>query len=87
MIGKDKGPMAKKYCYNKVSNEYFFGGKRRPRQEKTRKWSTLIFLFFLKTASFGHILKESTHSCFDAWLFLLVHIRFTPSEGPKGFAN
>jgi hypothetical protein len=41
----------------------------------------------LKTASFGHILKESTHSCFDAWLFLLVHIRFTPSEGPKGFTN
>ena len=23
----------------------------------------------------------------SAWSFLLVHIRFTPSEGPKGFVN
>jgi hypothetical protein len=34
-----------------------------------------------------HILKKSAHSLLGAWLTLLVHIRFTPSEGPKGFVN
>ena len=30
-------------------------------------------------------IKKLTHSLFGAWLFLLVHIQFTPSEGPKTF--
>jgi hypothetical protein len=62
-----------------------FGGKRRWRQEKTREWSNLISS--LKIAFLGHILKISTHSLFGAWSFLLVHIWFTPSEGPKSFVN
>ena len=54
--------------------------KRRPRMVK------LIF-FFIKTTLFGHGFKDSTYLLFGAWSFLLVHIWFTPSEGPKGFAN
>ena len=27
------------------------------------------------------------HTWMETWSFLLVHIRFTPSEGPKGFVN
>jgi hypothetical protein len=42
-----------------------------------------IDIYFSKTTIFGHILKKSTNSFFGAWLFLLVHIRCTPSEGPK----
>ena len=31
--------------------------------------------------------KKSAHSFFVAWSLLLVHIRFTPSEGSKGFKS
>ena len=34
-----------------------------------------------------HILKKSAHSLIDAWSFLLIHIRFTPSKRPKDFVN
>ena len=47
----------------------------------------IVNLFFLKIAIFGHMLKKSTHSLLGVWSFLLVHIRFTPSEGPKDFVN
>ena len=30
---------------------------------------------------------KSTHSIFGARSFFLVHIQFTPNEGPNGFAN
>ena len=53
------------------------------RQDKTKEWSNMIFLNYI----FGHILKKYAHSLFGAWSFLLVHIGFTPSEGPKGFVN
>jgi hypothetical protein len=43
--------------------------------------------YFLKIALFGHILQNSTHLFYGARSFLLVHIQFTPSEGPKGFVN
>ena len=29
--------------------------------------------------------KKSTPSLFGAWSFFLIHIRFTPSDGPKAF--
>ena len=31
--------------------------------------------------------KNSSHSLFGAWSFLSVPIRYTPSEGPKGFVD
>ena len=31
-----------------------------------------------------NITKKSAHPFFGAWLLLLVHVRFTPSQGPKG---
>ena len=80
---KRQGPMAKKYCYNKILM-IFFLRTRRWRQEKSKEWSNLNVL---KTAPFVSILKTKTHSLFGAWAFLLVHIWFTPSEGPKCFVN
>ena len=53
--------------------------KDKRRQVKLDCFSKLSFL--------GYILKNSTHSHFGAWSFLSVHIRITPSEGPKGFVN
>ena len=55
---------------------------------KPKEWSN-SFYYFLSKMSFLdiYILKKITHSFFGAWLFLLVHIWFTPSEGPKGFIN
>ena len=43
--------------------------------------------FFSKTAHRGHVLRKSTHLLFGARSFLLVHIMFTPGEGPKGFVK
>ena len=34
-----------------------------------------------------YILKKPAHPFFGAWSLLLVHIRFTPSQGPEGFKN
>jgi hypothetical protein len=44
----------------------------------------LEFIYSSKTTLFGHILKKSSHSLFGCMSFLLVHIRFTPGEGPHG---
>ena len=35
---------------------------------------------------FGHILKKrSIYTLFGAWSLLLIHVQFTPSQGPKAF--
>ena len=34
-----------------------------------------------------YIQRKSTHSFFGAWSFFLVHIQFTPSEGPCNVAQ
>ena len=60
---------------------------------KTRK-ETMVKIHFLsqnfKIFLFGHI-YITTQLFFGAWSFLSVHIQrdiqFTPSEGPKDFAN
>ena len=55
---------------------------------KTREEKGMVkFETSFKTALLGHISKKSTHSLFGAWSFLLVHICFTPNEGPKGIVN
>ena len=41
----------------------------------------------IQTTLFGHILKKSTHPLFGVWSLLVVHIRFKPTEGPKGVKN
>jgi hypothetical protein len=50
---------------------------------KTREWS--IFFPSSKIIIYGHILKKTF--TFSAWSFLLIHIQFTPIEGPKNFVN
>ena len=58
------------------------GGKQRWRRENGQ-----TSIFFLNIVLFGYKLKNSTHSLLGAWSFLVVHVWFTPSEGPKGFVN
>ena len=36
---------------------------------------------------FGRILEKMNTFTYGTWSFLLIHIWFTPSEGPKGFVN
>jgi hypothetical protein len=70
----------------------FFGGKEDEDKRSQREWSNLIIFFIyifkhvLKIVLFEHMLKKTSTLIFlGAWSFLLVHIRFTPSEMPKGF--
>jgi hypothetical protein len=69
--------MAKNCYYNKLIMN-FFGGREDEDKIMVKRD------FFSKLPIFGHILegKNSTHSLFGPWSFLLIHIRFTPSEGP-----
>jgi hypothetical protein len=60
---------------------------------KTRE-DTILFKvgfssFFSKLPFWGiNLYKKIAYNLlFGAWLLLSVHIRFTPSEGPKGFVN
>jgi hypothetical protein len=64
-------------------NEMCFEGREDKETMKTREWSNLNFFPKLP---FSRICrkKNSTHSILGARSFLLlVHIRFTPSEGPE----
>ena len=66
----------------------FFWGREDEDKRRPKEWSNLIMFSFSKTTFFGHILlKKLAHSLFGAWSLLLVHIQFTPSEGPKGVVN
>ena len=72
---KGRGPWQRNVVYI-----YMILGKRRWRQEETRDRSHLIF--FYQVFLFGAFKKKNRQINF-AWSFLLVHIHFTPSEGPK----
>ena len=62
----------------------FFWGREDEDKGKEENGQT-FFLF--KTALLDIYSKNSTHSLFCAWSFVLVHIWYTPSERPKGFLN
>ena len=62
----------------------FFNGEEKMKAREVKTWSNLIFILELP---FQTYIKQIITSTFDAWLFLLLHIRFTPSEGPKDFIN
>jgi hypothetical protein len=81
--------MAENCCYNKILM-IFFVEEEKMKTREGKRMVKLKFLFFsslFKTAIMGHVLKNPTHSLFGAWSFLLVHIWFTHSEGPKGSVN
>ena len=40
-----------------------------------------------KISIFWACIKKLAHPLFGAWLVLLVHVQFTPSEGLKNFEN
>ena len=52
LVKKMQGPMAKKYCYNKIIMNFFWGKE----DENKRMVELDIFFFFFKTAHFGHTL-------------------------------
>ena len=54
-------------------------------QEKTREWANLNLFYFQKCPFWAYIFQKLAHSLFGAWSFFMVHIRCTPSEGPKAF--
>ena len=55
---------------------------------KTRENKRTVKLdFFFKTTIFGHVLKNQHIHFWVHGHSSLVHIWFTPSEGPKGFVN
>jgi uncharacterized membrane protein YhhN len=56
-------------------------------KDNRRQENSQTLYFYLKLALSGHILIKVSTFTFGAWPFLLVHIRFTPSEGPKGIVN
>ena len=75
-----------------ISYFYFYlGGGGREYEDKRRQTFSVILAFyfiFLKTTFFlGRTSKELAHLFFGTWTFLLVHIWFTPSEGPKDFVT
>ena len=59
------------------------GENNRKQKENPREWFKLIF--FQYYCFCAYIKKKSTRSLFGPWSFLLIHIQFTPSEGPKAF--
>ena len=84
---KREGPMIEKCYYSKKIIMIFLREEKMKTREAMRMTKLEIFLLF-KTALFGYIYwKKSAHSFLGAWLFLLVHIRFTPSEGLNDFIN
>jgi len=82
---KKQGPMAKKYCYNKILMVFLFWG--REDEDKRRRKNGQTSNFFSELPFLDIYYKKSAHSLYGAWSFLFVHIQFTPSEGPKGFVN
>ena len=80
---KRQRPMTEKYYYQKYYCKPNWG---RQDEDKRRQINGKSWIYF-KIAPFGHILRKLTRSHLGAWSFLLVHILFTPSEGPKGFCK
>ena len=80
---KMEEPMARKWCYNiYIEWNVCWGGN----QDKRRQWNRdTLFYLILKSIGFGHLLKWINTLTFEAWSYLLVHIRFTPSRRAKDF--
>jgi hypothetical protein len=55
---------------------------------KTREGKRMVKpFFFFQNFPFWTYIKKKNIITFCAWSILLVHILFTPSEGPKGFVS
>jgi hypothetical protein len=63
---------------------FLWGGK--DDEDKRRQKTDQTWILF-KLLYFGHILKKIAHLLFGAWSLLLLHIWFTPSEGPTDFVD
>jgi len=61
-------------------------GEEKMKAKEVKRVIKIYFILFLNFPFWAYIKKNSTFT-FGAWSFLLVHIQFTPSEGPKSFVN
>ena len=77
-------PMAKEYCYNNNKPIKILFGEEKM---KTREDKRMVEFEFFQNFPFWTYSKKINAFTFGAWSFLVVHIRFTPSERPKGFVN
>ena len=85
---KRQGPMAKKCCFNQIFMIlfYFILEEEKMKTKEDKRMVKLCFFLVQKCLFVTHT-QKSTHSLFGAWAFLLVHIWFAPSNGPKGYIN
>ena len=92
LVEKGKDPWQSNVVLIIFINEFIFlwredEDERTQANDQTWLFLFFYFLFFFKIA-FLDIYQQYQHIYFlGAWTFLLVHIGFTPSEGPKGFVN
>ena len=83
LVEKGKGLWQRNIVMFKILTN-FFGGRE---YEDKRMVKLVFFVFFSKVPFLNIYQTKSMHSLFGAWSFLLVHIQFTPNEGPKDFVN
>ena len=85
LVEKGQGSMAEKCCYDKFLMIFFW--ERENKNKRRQKYGLTWWKKSKIKIVFGHIFQKTTNSFLGAWSFLLVHIWFTPSEGPQGFVN
>jgi hypothetical protein len=84
LVEKGNAPTTKKFSYYKILTKKIV----REKKMKTREDKRMVKLFFFQMCTFWkYILKKSARSLLGAQSLLLVHIRLTRSERPKGFIN
>jgi hypothetical protein len=84
---KGRGSWQRNISIIKFNKLVFEEEKMKTREDK-RMVKHDLFLFFFKIAFLGHLLKNKLHIHFLVHgHYLLVHILFTPSEGPQGFVK
>ena len=83
---KRQEPMTGKCCYDRICDEFFYGGEKEIKTRGDQRMAKLLN-FFSRLSFLDICWNKRAQSLFGAWPFLLVHIRFTPSERPKDFVN
>ena len=75
LVENGKGPMAEKCCYSTILMKLFL---------EKRRWSNKRMVKLFQNCPFLTYFIKNQHFLFlSAWSFLLIHIRLTPSKGPR----
>ena len=78
---KGVGGIGRKDCYNIFLMNFFWEGEDKDMRRHENDQTSNVFSFKIP---FWGIYEKLAHSLLGAWSFLLIHIRSTSSEGPKG---